>query len=103
MGYADQVYAQVDRVFHSLRGSFQSFPISVSMGVARSSINGGRDYQTLFSQADRALYAAKWKGRDCYCFYDDSMEHMSSVLSPIESDTEQTSQDGKKEEHRHVL
>ena len=43
--------------------------------------------QVLFRRADRALYEAKRQGRNCYCFYDDSMKDMRSVLSPIESDS----------------
>ena len=86
MEYTDQVYNQVERIFHSLSGHYEEFPISVSMGVARSDLNLG-GYEVLFRRADRALYEAKRQGRNCYCFYDDSMKDMRSVLSPIESDS----------------
>lgn len=83
--YTDQFRAQADRIFHALLGEYEGFPVSVSMGVARSpGVEGG--YEVLFRQADQALYAAKRKGRSCYCCYNDSMRDMLSVLSPIESD-----------------
>ncbi|MGE4276228.1 MAG: diguanylate cyclase [Lawsonibacter sp.] len=83
--YTDQVQAQADRIFQALLGEYEGFPVSVSMGIARSSgVDGG--YEVLFRQADQALYAAKRKGRKRYCFYNDSMREMLSVLSPIESD-----------------
>ena len=86
MEYTDQVHPQVDRVFRSLSGSFGEFQISVSMGIARSPMHMGEGYQVLFRRADQALYAAKRKGRNCYCFYDETMRDLLSVLSPIESD-----------------
>ncbi|MGI5962952.1 MAG: diguanylate cyclase [Lawsonibacter sp.] len=82
MEYADR--SQAERVFRTLSGFYGNFEISISMGVALST--KGVDYEVLFRRADRALYAAKRKGRNLCCFYDDSMEHLLSVLSPIESD-----------------
>ena len=85
MEYREQVYVQTERIFRALSGVFEGFPITVSMGIARSqNVKGG--YDVLFRRADQALYAAKRNGRNRYCFYDDSMREMLSVLSPIESD-----------------
>lgn len=85
MEYREQVYVQAERIFRALSGVFEGFPITVSMGIALSeNVKGG--YDVLFRRADQALYAAKRKGRNCYCFYDDTMREMLSVLSPIESD-----------------
>ena len=46
--------------------------------------NNIREYDTLFKRADKALYAAKRGGSGRYVFYDDMMDNMFSVLSPIE-------------------
>ena len=74
----------IHRIFHSLMGEYEGFPISISMGVARTD-EAGREYQTLFHCADQALYAGKRQGRGRYCFYDSSMRGMLSVISSIES------------------
>ena len=83
--YTDQAEGAAERIFRTLREDFEGFPISVSMGVARSPWSDGT-YETLFRRADQALYNAKEKGRGCYCFFDDSMQSENSVLSPIESE-----------------
>ena len=43
-------------------------------------------FDELFHCADRALYAAKQRGRNCYCLYDDSMAGQLSVPSEIPSE-----------------
>lgn len=85
--YGDKIEKQIDRIFRALSGEFEGFPLTVSMGAARSPWGDG-SYDNLFRRADQALYAAKGKGRNCYCFYDESMKTPLSVLSPIESDSE---------------
>lgn len=47
--------------------------ISASMGVALSPIHA-TEYELLFHYADQALYAAKHRGRNCYCIYEDSID-----------------------------
>lgn len=79
-----EVEAIIDKIFDSLTGEYEKFPISVSMGAVRSNAVGV-EYSTLFHSADQALYFAKRSGRKKYCFYDESMKDMLSVISPIDS------------------
>lgn len=83
--YNTGLEALVNRIYHSLLGEYEGFRISISMGVARGNASI-TDYDTLFHCADQALYAAKRAGRGRYCFYDESMRDMLSVLSPIEGE-----------------
>ena len=73
----------VQRIFDSLTGEYENFPISISMGVATTS-SCGNDYNTLFRCADQALYSVKRTGRGRFSFYDDSLKDMFSVISPID-------------------
>lgn len=79
--------SSVDRIFHHLEGEYEGFQMSVSMGIAKAS-GGLSDYETLFHCADQALYAAKRAGRGQYKFYDESMMHTLSEISPIDCDGE---------------
>ena len=82
--YRGDVEPIISRIFHSLSGSaYESFPVSVSMGVALTAVVG-TDYETLFHAADQALYTVKRSGRGQYLFYDGSMNRMLSVISPID-------------------
>jgi len=50
---------------------FEGIPnlaITVSTGIARYPLNAS-DYTTLFTVADKALYRAKMKGRNCFIIY----------------------------------
>ena len=69
-----------DRIFQSIGGMYQDFHICASMGVALSPIHA-TEYELLFHYADQALYAAKHRGRNCYCIYEDSIDSFLSVLS----------------------
>ncbi|WP_300750215.1 diguanylate cyclase [uncultured Oscillibacter sp.] len=81
--YKDDVDAVLSRIFQSLCGRFEQFPISVSMGAAlTATVPGG--YDALFHAADAALYTVKRGGRGQYRFYDESMRDTLSVISPIE-------------------
>ncbi|MDE7261876.1 MAG: diguanylate cyclase [Oscillospiraceae bacterium] len=76
----------ISRIFNSISGSsYEQFPISLSMGVARTEVVG-TEYDTLFHAADQALYQVKRSGRGRYSFYDETMRNMLSVISSIESD-----------------
>ena len=76
----------VDRIFHLLSGNYQGFKIHVSVGIAKTA-DVGREYATVFHCADRALYRAKNDGRSRYCFYDESMKDMLSVISDIDKES----------------
>lgn len=75
----------VNRIFHSLLGEYGEFKISVSMGVAKSSLLIS-NYEMILHCADRALYFAKRSGRGRYSFYDETMKDMFSVISPIDEE-----------------
>ncbi|WP_455617775.1 EAL domain-containing protein [Eisenbergiella sp.] len=42
-------------------------PLSVSIGISRCP-DDGKQFTDLFNAADRAMYEAKRKGKDCFCF-----------------------------------
>lgn len=84
--YEKDVEPIVERIFRELTGTFEDFPISVSLGVACTAVVG-IVYDRLFHAADQALYSAKEAGRGRYCFYDPSMDTMFSRLSPIDSES----------------
>ena len=48
----------------------------------------GTDYDKMFHAADQALYSVKRSGRGQYRFYDDTMQEMLSVISPIDGSEE---------------
>ena len=75
----------IDRIFHALSGKYEGFDISISMGISCSK-RVGRDYESLFCCADKALYTAKQAGRAQYCFYDDSMKEILSAISYIDGE-----------------
>ena len=85
--YKGDLDPMVSRIFESLCGRYEDFPISLSMGVAQTAA-AGCDYDTLFHAADQALYTVKRGGRGQYLFYDDSMKQMLSVISPIDGSEE---------------
>lgn len=82
--YNHEIEHVVDRIFRKISGKYENFPISLSMGISTTR-DCEREYDTLFKRADKALYSAKRSGRGRYVFYNDMMEKMFSVLSPIES------------------
>ncbi len=80
--YEEDIVSIADRVFGDLGGRYDEFETTVSMGIALAPSNAA-EYDNLFDCADRALSAAKRKGRNGYCFYDESMAGLFSVLSAI--------------------
>ena len=78
--YKADIDPVAERIFQSIGGMYQDFHIRASMGVALSPVHA-TEYELLFHYADQALYAAKHKGRNCYCIYDGSMDSFLSVLS----------------------
>lgn len=82
----------IRRIFSRLCAPYLEYPLSVSMGVARTA-DVGADFARLFRAADQALYFAKKNGRGHYRFYDASMQNM--LLSPQErAAAKQTDADG---------
>ena len=79
----EEVEPAVQRIHSALIGQFESFPISVSMGVATVETVGA-DYDALFKAADKALYTVKRSGRGYFRFYNDSMAETLSSISPID-------------------
>ncbi len=67
------IRAIIQRIYNSIKGTYEEFPVSISMGIATTEC-AGSSYKELFSAADKALYAAKEAGRGRYCFYDDIRE-----------------------------
>ena len=78
--YKDEVEAVISRIFQSLGGQFEQFPLSVSMGVALTETVSS-EYDDLFHAADAALYTVKRGGRGHYRFYDDAMRETLSAVS----------------------
>ena len=78
--YKEDIASVAGRIFESIEGMYQDFYICASMGVALSPVHA-TEYEVLFHYADQALYAAKQKGRNCYCIYDGCMDSFLSVLS----------------------
>lgn len=81
----------VKQLFQNICGKFEEFTISICMGVSIYPENG-RNYELLFQQADKALYNAKKRGRQQYCFYSTFMQKNSSVISSIDSNLDIYSQ-----------
>ena len=75
MDYKYNLDMIIDRVFNALNGTYEEFPVSVSMGIAKSE-DVGTDFNTLKYCADCALYTSKKEGKGCYHFYDDSMKEV---------------------------
>ena len=93
--YREHVDLAINRIFNSLIGTYENFPISVSMGVAKTQMLG-TDYDTLFHAADQALYAAKRGGRGQFRFYDGDSCETLSLISPIDGDRQtEAGQDGR--------
>ena len=66
------VEARCSRLISSFQGIYRNqlgdIPISCSIGVALSPQHGTA-YHELFQRADQALYQAKDKGKNCFCFF----------------------------------
>ena len=85
--YRENVDAAIDRIFSSFIGEYEGFPVSASMGIARTEFVGN-DYDTLLHAADAALYIAKQSGCRQYRYYSDFMQTGHSAISNIDSPVE---------------
>lgn len=92
--YAEDIEPIISRIFDSLLGMYEEFPLSVSMGVAQTSVVGF-SYDDLFHAADQALYSVKRNGRRQYYFYNESMKDMFSVISSIDSNQSEETESGQ--------
>ena len=63
--------------------SFGRVTVSASIGIALYPTDGD-DYNTLIRHADSAMYAAKSKGKNTFCFYQASMEEQLDEQMKIE-------------------
>ena len=98
LAYRGNLEPIISRIFHSISGSsYERFPISLSMGVARTE-EVGPGYDALFHAADQALYQVKRSGRGRYEFYNETMQAMLSVISPIDGDRTGEASEPKGEE-----
>ncbi|MBP5233370.1 MAG: diguanylate cyclase, partial [Planctomycetes bacterium] len=75
-GAVERVHERVDAILHAVRALSQEMALGVafssSIGVAEAP-RDGRAFDTLFPNADRALYQAKQRGKDCGVFFDPAM------------------------------
>ncbi len=86
-----RLLSSLNQAFH---GSGKRTSLSCSIGVALAPEHGTH-YYDLYVHADHALYQAKAKGKNTFCFYDGSQEAPASSHSynaaphtPIDSDVE---------------
>ncbi len=92
--YHGELAPVIERIFSALTsGSYENFPISVSMGVCRTE-KAECDYESLFHAADQALYAVKRSGRGSFQFFDQTLQDMQdklsvSAISPIDGERSQ--------------
>ncbi len=92
--YRGELEPIISRIYHTISGStYEQFPISLSMGIARTEVVG-TDYDTLFHSADQALYRVKRSGRGRYDFFDGHVYDTLSVISPIDGSTDAAGQSG---------
>lgn len=64
---------EANDLFASACFTLDGYHITCSMGFAKA--DGNKDYDTLFRQADQALYLAKANGKNQYKIYEAKMEH----------------------------
>jgi len=72
----------------------QNYPLGCSIGIALSPEHG-TTYNELFKRADQALYRAKNKGKNTFCFFDandaafySKQRTTTAISAPIDSDEE---------------
>jgi diguanylate cyclase (GGDEF)-like protein/PAS domain S-box-containing protein len=87
----DELKKIADEVIEIVRKPFViqnlEFHVSTSIGIAIYP-NDGSDVSTLFSNSDNAMYRAKDRGKNGYCFYDSDMSEESLQKLTLESELE---------------
>lgn len=81
--YTTDIEKAIERIFNALTGEYDGFPISISMGVAKTE-DTGRDCEALIKGASQALSTVKVEEKGSYSFYESTMQGMGPVLSSIE-------------------
>ena len=89
--YDTEVEKAVEQIFHSVKGEYEGFGLSVSMGIAKTT-SVGRNYKELYHCADLALFHAKEKGYGNYTIYDETIceGDVPTAISPIDPVTEES-------------
>ena len=82
-GTQEEQTETIRRIFDAVTEDYQGLSISVSMGVAETTICG-REYDNLFNCADNALYEAKYYGRHCIRYYTNATKKNLSTISSID-------------------
>lgn len=75
--------ATIKRIFDSLIEPFRNLPLSVSIGAAQTT-DGARDYESLYNNADRAMYEAKRGGKQGVRYYDASVTEEFPTVTVID-------------------
>jgi len=98
--YKEDLESTIEGIYSRLAGgSYEDFPISVSMGVASAAMVGA-DYGALFRCADQALYVVKHsgnKGRYNYYREGNGIDTAVSVVSPIDGGCAEDGHKGEEE------
>ena len=82
-GPADIAQALHDRTHFTL----EDYPVTSSIGIA-TTLSGARKWESLFRQADQALYTAKANGRNQYCIYTEKApRELDGVSGEIRNET----------------
>lgn len=71
--YTLDINRKIEAILNSLNGTYEGLLVTVTMGVALTSVIG-KEYNSLFHAADQALYSAKRLGHSQYLIYNDSMK-----------------------------
>lgn len=75
--------ATIKRIFDSLIEPFRNLPLSVSIGAAQTT-DGVRDYESLYNNADRAMYEAKRGGKQGIRHYGASVTEEFPTVTVID-------------------
>jgi diguanylate cyclase (GGDEF)-like protein len=72
------INAKTEYVLNDMLGNAATIPLSISIGVARAP-EDGEDFNTLYMNADKALYHVKQNGKRGYYFYEGGCNSIHSI------------------------
>ncbi|MGX8850886.1 diguanylate cyclase domain-containing protein [Amedibacillus sp. YH-ame10] len=78
--------ASICQMFKSSYTGAKNYKVSGSIGIAFAP-NDGEDFETLYKNADIALYSAKNGGKDTYCAFREELPQIGSQLHPRNIDS----------------